>query len=178
MSAFKSIGTLLQSSDWTSAIVAMTSSGTANSFLSSYSFTRTRNANQITASCMYKVLKDAYEYDCNEADTIAGTILPFDDWCKKCLRESPQFHFGHLVLSMELTILPFVRASREANFTLYYQSLCVLIPICQQQYKLCMVPACSSLRHANLRTKTSRRFFRSSNLVSLLSSNPVAHPLP
>ena len=144
MSAFMSIGTLLQSSDWTSAIVAMTSSGTENSFLSSYSFTRTRKANQITANCMYKVLKDAYEYDCNEADTIAGTILSFDDWCKKCLRESPQFHFGHLVLSMELKILPLVRASRGANFTLYYQSFCVLIPICQQQYKLCTMPACSS----------------------------------
>ena len=103
-------------------------SGTAESFLSASIVTRARKAHQITASCLFKVLKDAYEYYCNEAGTIAGTILSFEDWCQKRLKDSPQFHFWHLVLSMELTILSLVRAFREANFTLYCQALCALIP--------------------------------------------------
>ena len=96
--------------------------------MSASSVTRVRKAHQITASCLYKVLKDAYEYYCNEAGTIAGTILSFEDWGKKRLKESPKFHFWHLVLSMELTILSLVRAFREANFTLYCQALYTLIP--------------------------------------------------
>ena len=58
----------------------------------------------------------------------ADAILSFDAWCQKRLGESPLFHFWHLVLSMELTILSLVRAFREANFTLYCQALCALIP--------------------------------------------------
>ena len=95
MAALKSIGTLLQSSGWTSAIVEadIDSSGTAESYLSASSVTRTRKAHQITASCLNKAVNDAYEYYCNEAGTIAGTILTFEDWCQKRLKESPQFHF-------------------------------------------------------------------------------------
>ena len=130
MAALKSIGTLLQSIGWTSAIVVadIASSGTAASFLSASSVTRTRQAHQITASCMYNLLKNAYEYYSNEAVANADAILSFETWCQKRLKASPQFHFRHLVLSMELTILSFVRAFREANFTLYCQALCALIP--------------------------------------------------
>ena len=94
MAALKSFGTLLQSSVWTSAIVEadIASNGTTESFLSASSVTRTRRAHQITASCLCKVLKDAYIYYCNEAGNIAGTILLFEDWCKKRLKESPQYH--------------------------------------------------------------------------------------
>ena len=130
MAALKSIGTLLQSSGWTSAIVEadIASSGTAESFLSASSVTRTRQAHQITASCMYKLLKDAYKYYSNEAVATADATLSFETWCQKRLKVSPQFHFLHLVLSMELTILSLVRAFREANFTLFCQALCALIP--------------------------------------------------
>ena len=96
--------------------------------MSASSVTRIQKAHQITASCLNKVLKDAYEYYCSEAGTIAGTILSFEDWCQKCHKESPQFYFWHLVLSMELTILSLVRTFREANFTLYCQALCALLP--------------------------------------------------
>ena len=95
MVALKSLGALLQSSGWKSAIVEgeIVSSGTAESFLSASRVTRTRKAHQITTSCLYKVLKNVYEYYCNEAGTIAETILLFEDWCQRHLRESPQFHF-------------------------------------------------------------------------------------
>ena len=63
MAALKSIDTLLQSSGWTSAIVEadIASSGTAESYLSASSVTRIRKAHQITASCLNKAVKDAYE---------------------------------------------------------------------------------------------------------------------
>ena len=99
-----------------------------NHFLSASSVTRTRQAHQITASCMYKLLKNAYEYYSNEAVANADAILSFETWCQKRLKVSPQFHFRHLVLSMELTIISLVRAFREANFTLYRHALCAVIP--------------------------------------------------
>ena len=51
MTAFKSIGSLLKGSGWTSALTEarVASSGTAESFLSASSVTRTRQAHQITA---------------------------------------------------------------------------------------------------------------------------------
>ena len=130
MAALKSIGTLLQSSGWTSSIVEgdIASSGTAESFLSASSVTRTRQAHQITSSCLDKLLKNAYEYYSNKAVANADAILSFETWCQKRLKESPQFHFWHLVLSMELTISSLVIAFREAKLTLYCQALCALIP--------------------------------------------------
>ena len=102
MAALKSIGTLLQSSGWTSAIVEayIASSETAESFLSAFSVTRTGQAHQITASCLYKLLKNAYEYISNEAVSNADKFLPLETWCKKRIKRSPQFHFWHLVLSI------------------------------------------------------------------------------
>ena len=130
MAALKSVGSLLQSSGWTGAIVEaeIATSGTAESYLSASSVTRTRQIHQITASCLYKLLKDGYYYNCNEDATDLDASLSFDAWCQKRLKESPQFHFWHLVLSMELTILSLVRAFREANFNLYCQAVSALIP--------------------------------------------------
>ncbi|KAK5852480.1 hypothetical protein PBY51_023945 [Eleginops maclovinus] len=59
MAALKSIGTLLQESGWTGALVeaGVASSGTAESFLSAASITETRQAHQITACSLYQLLK-------------------------------------------------------------------------------------------------------------------------
>ena len=128
--ASRSICTLLQSSGWTSGIVEadIASSGTAESYLSASSVSRTRKTHQITASCLNKVLKDEYEFYCIEAGTNAGTIFSFEGWCQKRPKESRQFNFWHFVFSMELTILSLVRAFRGANFTLYCQELSALMP--------------------------------------------------
>ena len=50
MTAMKSIGSILEDSGWTSALVeaGVASSGTADSFLSATNVTRTRQAHQIT----------------------------------------------------------------------------------------------------------------------------------
>lgn len=52
MAALRSLGTLLQDSGWTSSIAeaGVASSGTAESFLSASSVTKTRQAHQITAA--------------------------------------------------------------------------------------------------------------------------------
>ena len=97
---------------YSSQVVALveaeiTTSGSTESFLSA-SVTRTRQTDQITASCLYKLLKEAYKYYCDDA------ILSFNAWWQKRLEESPQFHFWLLMLFMELIILSLVR---EANFT-------------------------------------------------------------
>ncbi len=71
MAALRSIGTLLQDSGWTGALVeaGVASSGTAESFLSASSVTRTRQMHQITASSLYKLMKAAYiDYCTNEAE--------------------------------------------------------------------------------------------------------------
>ena len=62
MAALRLIGSLLQDSDWTSAFVEAgdSSSGTTDSFLSASGVSRSRQAHQITACCLYKQSKAAY----------------------------------------------------------------------------------------------------------------------
>ena len=124
---FRSLGTLLQNSGWTGALVeaGVASSGKADSFLSASSVTRTRHMHQVTACCLYMLRKEAYEYHCAEENEGA---LNFDDWCEKSREESPQFQFWELVLSMELVVFSLVRSFRESNFELYRQALSALIP--------------------------------------------------
>ena len=69
MAELKSIGSILKSSGWTEAIVEadIAPSSTAESFLSTSGVTRTRYAHQITASSLYSLLKEAYDYYIAEA---------------------------------------------------------------------------------------------------------------
>ena len=127
MAALRSIGTLLHDSGWTGAIVeaGVASSGTAESFLSVSSVTRSRQMHQVTACCLYMLRKEAYTYYAREE---GQTALNFEDWCKNRRKESPQFQFWDLVLSMQLVIFSLIRSFREANFALYCQALSALIP--------------------------------------------------
>ena len=45
----------------------------------------------------------------------------FEDWCEHRKLQGPQFRYWHLVLTMELAILVFIRSLRESNFSLYRQ---------------------------------------------------------
>ena len=64
MAAFRSLGTLLQSSGWTGALVeaGVASSGRADSFFSASNVTKTRHMHEVTACCLYMLQKKAYEY--------------------------------------------------------------------------------------------------------------------
>ena len=77
----RSIRTLPQDSGWTSAICEanVASSGTAESFLTASSITRTRQAHQITACSLHNLMKKAYQdYGTDEP---GSPPLALEDWC-------------------------------------------------------------------------------------------------
>ncbi len=85
LAAMRSIGALLQDSGWTSALVeaGVASSGTAESFLSVASITRTRQAHQITACSLHKLMKAAYTNYTSEASENSEEVIDFEDWCNR-----------------------------------------------------------------------------------------------
>ena len=103
----------------------MASSGTAESYLSAPSVTRTRQAHQITACSLYKLMKKAYHDYSSEESSISD--ISIEDWCKQRKKESPQFQFWSLVLDMELTICTLIRSFREGDFNLYREALSELV---------------------------------------------------
>ena len=123
-----SIGTLLQGSDWTSAICEanVASSGTAESFLTASSITRTRQAHQITACSLHNLMKTAYQDCCT--DEPGSPPLGLEDWCVQQRRASPQFQFLNLVLKMELAIFTLIRSFRQGNFELCRYARYAMIP--------------------------------------------------
>ncbi len=130
MAALSSIGSLLKGSGWTSALTdaGAASFGTAESFLTASRITRTRQAHQITAASLYRLMKRAYTDYCNEAIENSNQVINFEDWCELRKLQSPQFQLWYLILSMELIILALIRSFREANFVLYKDALSELIP--------------------------------------------------
>ena len=67
----------------------------------------------------------AYRQYLDEGDETV--IVQFPDWKEMREIEIPLFHIWSLTLKFELIILIFVRSRRERNFTLYKDSLTVLI---------------------------------------------------
>ena len=130
MTALKSIGSMLEDSGWTSALVEadVASSGTADSFLSATNVTRTRQAHQVTACTLFQLMKKAYSsyLSENSVSDKEGSMASFEEWCDIRKKESPHFAFWSLILSMEFFTL--VRAFREGNFQLYREALAALIP--------------------------------------------------
>jgi len=82
LAALKSIGSLLQNSGWTGAITqaGIAASGTAESFLTAASITRTRQMHQITACSLYKLLKAAYAAYTDYCAVEVGQRLDFEAW--------------------------------------------------------------------------------------------------
>ena len=114
MGVLKALGTLLDGSGWTGALVEanIASSGTADSFLHASHVTRTCRAHQIMASSLYIILKKAFlEYQGSREDDNAQ--LSFEDWCSNKSVHHPQFKFWFLVLQIEFAIMIFIRAVRE-----------------------------------------------------------------
>lgn len=128
MATFKTIGDWLEGSGWTSVLTQanVASSGKAEAFLNASHVTRTRRAHQISACCLYILLKAAYqEYsDSEEFDH----KLDMEEWCLQMSTERPQFHYWFLTLKLELDALIFIRAIREGHFKLYIDALTRIIP--------------------------------------------------
>ena len=82
ITVFPSLGSFLQDSGRTGALTeaGVASSGTADPFLSAASVTKTRQAHQVTACSLYKLLKSAYSTYVEElADPTHARS--FEDWC-------------------------------------------------------------------------------------------------
>ncbi len=129
MAALRSLGTILQDSGWTGVIVeaGVASSGTAESYLSALSVTRTRQIHQVTACCLKMLQREAYDYYTREQTEQDHIALSFEDWCEKRRTESPHFEFWELVPLMELVTFSLIRSFREGDIGLYCQSLTGII---------------------------------------------------
>ena len=154
LASLRSIGTLPQDSGWTSAICEanVASSGTAESFLTASSITRTRQAHQITACSLYNLMKKAHQDYCTAEP--GSPPLGFEDWCVQRRRASPQFQFWNLVLDMELAIFALIRSFRESAMTtrsLQWQpeviGSCISMPTRISRYtNICACPRCRNRR--------------------------------
>ena len=129
LAALKALGTWIQHSGWTSALVqaGITTPGTADSFLKEAHVSRTRHAHQITACALYILMDKAYKHYCN---CISEEEEPktFMEWRKQAELASLQFQYWSLTLHFELTILIFVRSLREGIFELHKESCKRLAP--------------------------------------------------
>ena len=84
LAALKTLGNLLKSSGWTSALVqaGVATAGTADSFLTAAHITRTRRAHQVTACVLYQALEEAYQEYVISVEP--GTeAMGLEDWCKQ-----------------------------------------------------------------------------------------------
>ena len=93
-------GTFLRDSGWTGALTesGVASAGTADSFLSAASLTKTRQAHQVTACSLYKLLKSAYSSYLEELEDPTDA-KSFEDSCEHRKLQSPQFRYWNIVLT-------------------------------------------------------------------------------
>ena len=93
MTALSSLGSLPEDSGWTGAPAeaGVASVGTADSFVSAASVTKTRHAHQVTTCSLYKLLQSAYSAYCTyvEEMTDPTDIRSFEDWCEHRKLQSP-----------------------------------------------------------------------------------------
>ena len=90
--------------------------GTADSFLKATHLTRTKRAHQVTASSLYLLLVDAYS-ECNKE--ISSTTISLEKWCTERAAACPHFQFWYTILQLQLYIMIFIKAIREADFQLF-----------------------------------------------------------
>ena len=72
MIVLHSLGSLLPDSGWAGALIeaGVALSGTADSFLSAASVTKTFQAHQVTACSLYKLLQSAFSAYCTYVDEV------------------------------------------------------------------------------------------------------------
>ena len=99
--------------------------GTAESFLHATHVTKTRNAFQITACALYKLLKSAFD---NEQLYSGEMDLCFEDWCDVKCKEQPTFKYWFMILSVILAYLDFVFFICGGLFETYTTALSSILP--------------------------------------------------
>ena len=95
------------------------------SFSHTTHITKTRNAFQITACALYKLLKSAFD---NEQLYSGEMDLCFEDWCDVKCKEQPTFKYWFMILSVILAYLDFVFSIRGGLFETYTRALSTILP--------------------------------------------------
>lgn len=128
MAALRTLGTWLKGSGWVEVIVrsGIATPGTAESFERASHVTKTRRSHQITAASLSILQQLAYQTYTEVNDQ--EETMDFEAWRDMRKGQSPQFLFWHLTMEFQLLILAFVRAQREGIFSLYLQTLNMLMP--------------------------------------------------
>ena len=108
------------------------SSETADSFVKATHVTKTLHAHEVTASCLYPLIRRAYtDYSTsvgpnqNEADE--EVALSFQEWCSRQENKCVHFDYWMKTLLLELLLLVFIRSIREGNFDMYVESLAEIV---------------------------------------------------
>lgn len=125
MALWSLCGDLLAASGWTAALTeaGIASTGTSDSFLRVAHLTKTRRAHQITAVALHKLQQIAFAKLNGQHDD-----EEFQKWHDGMIKNSPTYKFWFMIMQMELTVLVFVKAHRENNFSLYVEALESLAP--------------------------------------------------
>lgn len=89
----------------------------------SSNITLCRYFHQVTACVLYQQRKDAYSSYCKKT----STPLSETDWLSECMKY-PMFKFWSITLKMELILLQFVKAIRNADFELYVKAMHLIAP--------------------------------------------------
>ena len=125
MALWKTLGDVLEGSGWTDALIEaeVASPGVAESFLKTSHLTRTRHGHQVSLLALHNLQREAFILFEGPKDEKSQQL-----WRKDMVQKSPTFAYWDLILRYE-TLLLFVRAHRERNFSLYVQLLEELTPL-------------------------------------------------
>ena len=102
LAVLKAVGSWLLGSGWTEAVAQarITTTGRAESLVTSDHITRTRYVHHVTASSLYILKQRAYK---NYYEECAENALLFPEGCKDKASKIPQFQFWNMTLKFELT---------------------------------------------------------------------------
>ena len=102
--------------------------GTADSILRAAHVTRTRRANQITATTLHIRQRRAYTRHCMTDFDNAEDLPEFEDWCQRRAKYIPHFQYWASVLELDMLVLVYVRSLRHASFAMYLAAPMELVP--------------------------------------------------
>ncbi|KAJ8038712.1 hypothetical protein HOLleu_16212 [Holothuria leucospilota] len=87
----------------------------------------TGQAHKVTSSSLYLLQQSAYKKYIQTLED-ASEVVPFEDSCYTRSDACPQFQFWYFILQLELAVMVYVGAIREADFLLYIEALSKIFP--------------------------------------------------
>ena len=127
LAVLKAVGSWLLGSGWTEAVAQarITTTGRAESLVTSDHITRTRYVHHVTASSLYILKQRAYK---NYYEECAENALSFPEGCKDQASKIPQFQFWTMTLKFELPILILVHFFWQSDLRQYTAALMAITP--------------------------------------------------